>query len=414
MTASIMYLDIDAFFPAVEQIRFPHLRGRPVVVGSGVVASSSYEARRRGVRTGMRIAEAVRVCPEVVVLKGHQHVYASFAEHVFDHCRRLTPLVETYLDEAFCDLTGTAASRRDAVALGREVKAEIRRKVGPTVTVGFASNRMIAKLAAKGAKPDGLAVVAPGEEEDFMRDRPVGDVPGIGHVATEALRQVNVTTVGDLKGFPLRYLRAVFGERASLIYERLRGRDPYVRPALPKSISRETTFARDTIDRDEITATLYYLAERACRAARAMGAMPARVELKVRYGDGGSETRRAAYRETSVLDRAVFALADRSLAAAWRRCLVRLVGITLAGLAFPDAEEQLLDDVEFDRSCEATCDPRRGAVRADRLKPLYSSLDSIRAKFGHSAVIAGRSVNLMGRLERDSYGYILRTPSLTK
>jgi DNA polymerase-4 len=409
MIAAIMYLDIDAFFPSVEQVRFPHLGGKPVIVGSGVVASSSYEARRRGVRTGMPIAEAVRVCPEAVVLKGHQHVYASFAEHIFDHCRRLTPSVETYLDEAFCDLTGTAASRRDPATLGREVKAAIRREVGPTVTLGFASNRMIAKLAAKAAKPDGVTVVPPGEEEDFMRGRPVSDVPGIGHVATEALRQINVTTVADLRRFPLRYLHAVFGRRAFLIHERLRGRDPYVRPSLPKSISRETTFARDTTDREEITATLYYLAERACRAARALRAVPATVEVRVRYGDGQADAQRSAYRETSVLDRAVFAAADRSFTEVCRRCRVRLVGITLAGLVFPDAEEQWLGGV-----CDTPDVARYDAVRADRLKPLYSSLDSIRARFGHSAIVAGRSVNLMGHLERDSYGYILRTPSLTK
>jgi DNA polymerase-4 len=108
-----MYLDIDAFFPSVEQVRFPGLRGKPVIVGSGVVASSSYEARLRGISTGMPIAQAVRICPDVVVLKGHRHVYASFADRVFDCCRELAPSVETYLDEAFCDLTRTPAARQD-------------------------------------------------------------------------------------------------------------------------------------------------------------------------------------------------------------------------------------------------------------------------------------------------------------
>jgi DNA polymerase-4 len=396
--ALIMYLDIDAFFPSVEQVRFPHLRGRPVVVGSGVVASSSYEARRRGIRTGMPIAMAVRICPEVVVLKGHQHVYASFAEHIFDRCRRLTPVVETYLDEAFCDLAGTAAARRDPLEVGSELRAAIREEVGPSVTVGFASNRMIAKLAAKAVKPDGLAWVKPGGEEAFMEERPVGDVPGIGHVAAEILRQINVTRVSDLKQFPARYLEAIFGRRSPLIYERLRGRDPYVRPSFPKSISRETSFTRDTADRREIAATLYYLAERACRAARTLRALPTHIETRVRYGDGESGTMRATYREASVLDRAVFGLANGLLDRMYRRCQVRLVGVTLSGLVRADCEQGSLG-----------CDPD-----ASRLTDLYRALDSVRAKFGHSAVIAGRSVDLMSKLERDSYGYILRTPSLTK
>ena len=102
----ILYLDIDAFFPSVEQVKFPSLRDRPVIVGSGVAASSSYEARRHGISAGTPITRALRLCPELVVLKGHQHTYRSFAERIFDHCRDLTPLVEVYLDEAFCDLTG--------------------------------------------------------------------------------------------------------------------------------------------------------------------------------------------------------------------------------------------------------------------------------------------------------------------
>jgi nucleotidyltransferase/DNA polymerase involved in DNA repair len=109
----IMYIDIDAFFPSVEQAKFPNLRGRPVAVGSGVVASSSYEARCYGISAGTAITQALKLCPDLVVLKGHQHTYSSIAQHVFSHCRRLTPLVDAYLDEAFCDLTGTHTDRSD-------------------------------------------------------------------------------------------------------------------------------------------------------------------------------------------------------------------------------------------------------------------------------------------------------------
>ncbi len=394
----MMYLDIDAFFPSVEQARFPNLRGKPVIVGSGVVASSSYEARRRGIRTGMPIAGAVRICPQVVVLKGHQHVYASFAEHIFDRCRRLTPFVETYLDEIFCDLTGTPASRCDPLRLGNDLKATIRDEVGLGVTLGFAANRMIAKLAAKDVKPDGVAAVGAGGEEDFMCERPVSDVLGIGQKTAEILRQINVTHVKHLRQFPLHYLEKIFGRNAFLVYERLRGRDPYVPPGFPRSISRETSFTRDTIDLDEVLSTLYYLSERACRSARALRAMPGRVSVKVRYGDGSFETASAAYSETSVLDHTVFGIAKDVFMRMYRRCRVRLVGVVLSGLALADHSQEMLYD-----------DPSE-----ERLRELYLSLDTIRAKFGHSAVIVGRSVNLMNRLERDSYGYILRTPSLTK
>jgi DNA polymerase-4 len=257
---------------------------------------------------------------------------------------------------------------------------------------------MIAKLAAKAVKPDGVSVVGAGQEEAFMHDRPVEDVPGIGYATARVLRQMNVTHVRDLKRFRPCYLEKIFGRRAFLIHERLEGRDPYIPPAFPKSISRETSFHRETTDQAEITATLYYLAERACRAARSLGAVPGRIDVRVRYGDGQRESRGAAYPETRVLDRGVFCIASGLLAAMYRRCRVRLVGLALSRLA---------DGADQQKGLYA-CDD------ADRLADLYHSLDSIRSKFGHAAVIAGRSVNLINRLERDSYGYVLRTPSLTK
>jgi DNA polymerase-4 len=394
----IMYLDIDAFFPSVEQVKFPHLKGKPVVVGSGVVASSSYEARRYGISAGTSITEAVRLCPDVIVLKGHQHTYASFAERIFDHCRHLTPQVEAYLDEIFCDLTGTPAAQGDPLVLGENLKDLISRDPGLGVTVGFASNRMLAKLAAKDVKPDGVAVVRLGEEEAFMEERPVSDVLGIGRKTTRLLKQINVNRVSDLKAFSFAYLEKVFGRNAFLIHERLRGRDPYVPSVVPKSISRETSFPRDTTDMDEIMSVLYYLTERACRSARTVGLLPRRVTVKVRYGDGEGETVSARLREARVLDAAIFQTAHDLLMRVFRRCRVHLIGVVLSEFVpGRDIQESLYPD---------RC--------AERLGDLYGTLDRIRSRYGHSSVIAGKSIGLMKRLERDSYGYILRTPSLTK
>jgi DNA polymerase-4 len=394
----IMYLDIDAFFPSVEQVKFPHLKGKPVVVGSGVVASSSYEARRYGISAGTPISEAVRLCPEVVILKGHQHTYASFAERIFDHCRRLTPQVEVYLDEAYCDLTGTPVSQRDPLEVGRDLQALIRRDPGLGVTIGFASNRMLAKLAAKGVKPNGVAAVHAGGEEAFMEDRPVSDVLGIGRKSTRLLNQINVNRVRDLKAFSFTYLEKIFGGNAFLIHERLRGRDPYVPALVPKSVSRETSFPRDMIDMEEIMGVLYYLTERACRSSRTLGLLPRRVTVKVRYGDGQGETASARLWNARVLDAAIFAAASELFTRVFRRCRVHLVGVVLSEFVSAlDTQETLYPDRV-----------------AERLGDLYGTLDRIRSRFGHASVIAGKSISLMKRLERDSYGYILRTPSLTK
>jgi DNA polymerase-4 len=394
----IMYLDIDAFFPSVEQVKFPNLRDRPVVVGSGVVASSSYEARRYGISAGTPITRAVSLCPDVVVLKGHQHTYASFAERIFDYCRELSPTVEVYLDEAFCDLTGTVASRRDWINIGESLKDSIRRDPGLGVTIGFAPNRMLAKLVAGDVKPDGVAALRHGGEEEFMADRPIRDVPGIGSKAARLLRGINVHRVGDLKSFPMCYLQRIFGKTAFLIHERLRGRDPYVPSLLPKSVSRETSFPSDTTDMEEIMAVLYYLTERACRSTRMLGLVPRRVTVKVRYGDGQAETSSGRLSGARVLDAAIFGTARDLFLRMYRRSRVHLVGVVLSGLApGRDVQQCLYAD-------EA----------GERMGHLYATLDGIRSRFGHSSVIAGRSIGLMNRLERDTYGYILRTPSLTK
>jgi DNA polymerase-4 len=367
-------------------------------VGSGVVASSSYEARRYGIRAGTPISRAVKLCPDLIVLKGHQHTYASFAERIFDHCRRLTPHVEAYLDEVFCDLTGSRISRCDPLEMGRDLKSLIHKDPGLGVTIGFASNRMLAKLAAKDVKPDGVAVVRRGEEEAFMEERPIEDVLGIGRKSARLLKQVNINRVVDLKAFSLTYLEKIFGRNAFLIHERLRGRDPYVPSLIPKSVSRETSFPKDTIDTDEIMSVLYYLTERACRSTRALGLLPRRVTVKVRYGDGEGETASGRIWEGRVLDAAIFATARDLFMRIFRRCRVHLVGIVLSEFVSGRDSQQALYP---DRS-------------ADRLEDLYGTLDRIRSRFGHSSVIAGKSIGLMKRLERDSYGYILRTPSLTK
>jgi nucleotidyltransferase/DNA polymerase involved in DNA repair len=257
---------------------------------------------------------------------------------------------------------------------------------------------MIAKLAAKDVKPDGVAVVSPGEEEDFMNERPVSDVPGIGRKATGLLEQINVRYVRDLKRFPLRYLEKIFGKMGFVIHERLKGHDPYVPCLLPRSVSRETSFPKDTIDLNEVLSVLYYLTERACRSTRALRLAPRRVQVKVRYGDGTSETASTALSGSRVLDAPIFRAARMLLMRMDRRCRIHVVGIALTGL-FPAGDPQQV--LYSDLAC-------------DRLSSLYGTLDEIRSRFGHSSVIAGRSVNLINQLERDAYGYILRTPSLAK
>jgi DNA polymerase IV len=399
---TVLHVDIDAFFASVEQIRYPRLKGKPVVVGAGVIASCSYEARKFGLTAGMRLTEARRRCPQVIILDGHEKVYRSFAARIFDLCGTLGPSVETYLDEAYCDLTGTERHHRgDLVLAARRFRERIRREIGLSVTVGLGSSRMVAKMASKAVKPDGLHRVPHGEEDAFIRSLPVAKLPGVGHATAQVLERLNVRTIEDLRLLSPEHLERLFGAPGRLLYERCRGRDtrPVSVREIPASISRETSFHADTIDPEEIAGMLYYLTERAVRTARGLHLKARTVTTRIRYSDSGGDAASRSLARPSDRDQEIYDVAMSLLARLHtRRESLHGVGVVLSSFV-PDAAGQL--DL-FDGG------------RGPRLDRLYESLDRVRGRFGHSAVVAGRSVKLLGRLQQDGYGFVLRTPSLTK
>src|SRR5439155_6498840 len=195
--AAVLHVDIDAFFAAIEQQRDPRLQGKPVIVGAGVIASCSYEARAFGLKAGMPLSEARLLCPQAVILEGHAQVYRCFAEEIFARCRAVAPAVETYLDEAYCDLSGTERLHGDLLEAARGLKRAIRAATGLTVTCGLGPNRMLAKLAGKTVKPDGLACVSAADADAFMRHQPVERVPGVGRAHARTLRSMNLRTAGE-------------------------------------------------------------------------------------------------------------------------------------------------------------------------------------------------------------------------
>lgn len=398
----ILHADIDAFFASVEQIRYPSLRGKPVVVGAGVIASCSYEARRFGLTAGMRLTEARRRCPAVIILEGHEKVYRAFAERIFAICRTMSPAVETYLDEAYCDLTGTERHHGgDLLEVGRRFRDRVRRETGLPVTVGLGSSRMVAKMASKSVKPEGLHRVPAGEEDRFIRSLPVEKLPGVGRATADVLHRLNVTTIEDLRALSIDHLEKLFGVVGRALHERCRGRDtrPVSAREIPGSISRETSFHHDTIDPGEIAGMLYYLAERAVRTARGLSLKTRTVQVRVRYSDSGGDGASRSLPVPSDRDEEVYAVARELLARVHtRRESLHGIGVVLSNFV-PDSAGQL--DL-FD------------AGRGPRLDRLYESLDRVRNRFGHSAVVAGKSVALIGRLPQDGYGFVLRTPSLTK
>src|SRR5437773_3508772 len=219
---AVLHVDIDAFFAAIEQQRDPRLAGRPVIVGAGVIASCSYQARAFGLRAGMPLSEARRLCPQAVILEGHAQVYRCFAEEIFARCRELAPAVETYLDEAYCDLTGTERMHADLPEAVRGLKRAIRDATGLTVTCGIGPNRMLAKLIGKTVKPDGLAWLAAAEADEFLRGRPIEQLAGVGHAHARTLRSMNLPTIGDLRALSVQVLESLFGVNGRMLHQRCR------------------------------------------------------------------------------------------------------------------------------------------------------------------------------------------------
>jgi DNA polymerase-4 len=398
----VLHLDIDAFFASVEQARDPRLAGRPVIVGNGVIASCSYEARRYGLRAGTPLSEARRLCPEAVILDGHEPTYRAFARRIWELLAEVTPDLDTYLDEAYGDLTGVARLHGDIVARAARLKRAIAEATGGvTVTVGLAPNRMLAKLVGKSVKPDGLACLPAERAADFLSGRPAADLPGVGPAAARRLGELNVHTVDDLRRLPLDVLAALFGAVGPLLYERARGRDTRALTAreVPQSISRETAFHVATADPHEIEGMLHYLTERAFRAARALGLMPRTIGVRLRHADGVAAEGQRTPHTPSALDADGHAVARELLARLFtRRVRLSHVGVVLS--RFTGTEAAQLDLLH--------------AAAQERAHRLTAGVDELRDRYGHAALVSGRSLHLLGTLAQDRHGFILRTPSLTK
>lgn len=415
MIPTILHADIDAFFASVEQVRNPSLRGKPVIVGSGVIASCSYEARKFGLRAGMPLAQARRLCPDAVILEGHYPTYRCFANKVFGICRRIAPHVEAHLDEAYCDLTGTCGWRADCEGegaspatlyghptnAGKFLKEAVLAETGLTVSVGIGTNRMIAKMASSSGKPDGLVVVGPGDEDAFVRDLPIEKLPGVGHARLAVLTKLNIARIGDLRQLDQATLEALFGADGAALYERCRGRDSRViaQAEIPKSISRETALHEDTADAAQIEAMLFYLIERAARALRSLGLRARTVEVRIRYSDGkGARAARSLLQATG-LDAELYELARLLLRGLYaRRASLHSLGIQLSRLSRSGERQRELFEEK----------------KRDRLGHLYACLDRLRQRYGHLVVMPGKSLEALGGLRKDRYGFVLRTPCLTK
>jgi DNA polymerase-4 len=285
---NIVHVDVDAFFASVEQVLNPKLRGKPVLVGRGVVASASHEAKLRGVRTAMSFREALRICPKAVVVPGQYEHYADFAERVRRILETYTPAVETAaLDDFYLDFAGTERLYPDYAATLRRLQAEIFGRTGLSVSIGAGRTKVVAAIASRLDGPCGFRMITPGEEERFLTPLPVEKLHGIGHVHAGALAERGIATIGQLRQVPKPALQAAFGDRiGQQIWERARGLDGReVLPSGTKSISRETTIEGGTIDTEFLGGLIEYLSERIGSTLRECGNQARTIGLRIGYVD---------------------------------------------------------------------------------------------------------------------------------
>lgn len=373
--AGILHADLDCFYAAVEQRDQPRLRGRPVIVGGGVVLTASYEARVHGVRTAMPVAQARALCPGAVVVPSRMRAYSEASRAVFEIFRDTTPLVEGLsVDEAFLDVNGLRRIAGSPADIARRLRCRVREEVGLPITVGVARTKFLAKVASGVGKPDGLLVVEPDEELAFLHPLDVSRLWGVGPVTSDTLRARGLHTVGDVARVPEAALVAMLGPAAGRHLHGLAvGRDARrVTPGRRRaSIGAQRALGRRPRTRAEIDATLLALVERVTERLRAGHRVGRTVTLRLRHADLSRETRSRTM--TAATDRTdlVLEAARHLLDARWahlREAGCSLVGITVSDLAPADAVQLTLDLDGHDR------------------RALDHVLDDVRGRFGASAV----------------------------
>jgi DNA polymerase-4 len=373
--ATILHADLDAFFASVEQRDDPRLRGRPVIVGAGVVLAASYEARADGVRSAMGGGRARRLCPRAVVVQPRWSAYVEASTAVADVFERTAPRVERLsIDEAFLDVAGLAGISGTPAQIAARLRHEVLERVGLTITVGVARTKFLAKVASGVAKPDGLLVVAPDRETAFLHPLPVERLWGVGAATAARLHRLGIATVGEVAGLDEPTLVGALGRASGRhLHALAHNRDP--RPVRAgrrrRSFGAQSALGRSPRSPAALDAVLLALVDRVTRRMRASGRLGRTVTLRLRFGDYSRATRSHTMPAPTAASRPILATARGLLAAAGP--LVERKGLTLVGVSVANL------DATRPRQLELPLD-RPGGVAIDAL------LDDVRDRFGPTAL----------------------------
>lgn len=379
--ASILHADLDAFYASVEQRDDPTLRGRPVIVGAGVVLAASYEAKAHGVCTAMGGRQAALLCPNAVVVPPRMTAYARASDAVFAVFRDTTPLVEPLsVDEAFLDVAGLRRTAGEPVAIAARLRARVRDEVGLPITVGIARTKFLAKVASQEAKPDGLLLVPPGRELQFLHPLPVRRLWGVGARTEEKLRAHGIETVAQVAELNEATLASMIGRamgRQLYCLARNIDRRRVVTGVRRRSVGAQRALGRrgNGMSHNEIDAVVVNLVDRITRRMRAAGRTGRTVTLRLRFDDFGRATRSHTLPGATASTEPILAAARELVGAAAPVIAER--GLTLIGFAVSNIDRDGAQQLELPFG------PGPDLVAVDR------AVDRVRERFGNSALTRG-------------------------
>lgn len=367
---SVAHFDLDAFFVSVECLKNTGLKGKPLIVGGGdrgVVAACSYEARKFGVKSAMPVKLAKRLCPQVIIIKGDMDSYSKFSRQVTDIIAGQVPLFEkSSIDEFYIDLTGMD-KYFGCLQYTRELREKIIKETGLNISYGFASNKLISKVATDEAKPNGQLVIAFGGEKHFLAPLAIEKLPMVGKKTSDLLHRMGVNTIAVLSEIPVEMMHNLMGKNGIELSKRANGIDetPIVPYHEQKSIGTENTFTTDTINVDFLHRELIRMTEQVAFELRQNNRLAGCITVKLRYSDFQTITRQVMIPYSAadhVLIQRTRELFDKLYD---RRLLVRLIGIRVSHLVPGNYQINLFDDTQ-------------------EMIRLYQSIDSIKQQFGES------------------------------
>ncbi|MGB3480075.1 MAG: DNA polymerase IV [bacterium] len=365
--------DLDAFFVSVEQVLNPALIAKPVIVGGlpkerGVVASASYEARKFGIHSGMPTAHAYRLCPHAIFLRGNFEHYRWFSGRFYKILCSFSPDINmASIDEAYVNIKGTKRLFGPQLVLAKRLKYEIKTKLNIPVSIGIARTKIFSKIACDQSKPDGLLAIQPDKEIEFLSPLKVSVLPGIGPKHMAILKNLNINTIDELLKTPDWALGVALGNYAKIVKFFINGGD-FNSCDHMKSISRETTLVKDTIDKNLIYALFYYLTERACTTLREKKLLANIITVKVRFSDFKTISKRTKIPPSNA-QQVIFEYGTRILHNLLQeRKRIRLIGIALSKFHYDGLQPSIFD------------------IKQRRLNQLNHALDKVRNKFGFNSL----------------------------